>query len=172
LRGREAEGDIAVWVGAHGLIADELLALVLARRVGEELDHEGVCGAAVELGLDGGRAAHGLGGGYDRLVLQIVGALIGVLGVVGGGARSFLGPASQVYAESTVGEDGVALSAASIVVDRGGHIGRRTELRLGLWSKVYLTRPAYSGAYSPKCLEGHSVLKNSFVPFSELCSGA
>src|SRR5215204_1465312 len=85
LGGREGEGGVAAAVGGDGLLPYELLALVAARRVGEELHGEGPVWDAVEPGAYGRLERAGLGRAHHGPVLQAVGAGVGVAGVVGGG---------------------------------------------------------------------------------------
>src|SRR5215208_3797859 len=86
---REGERDVARCVSGDGPEVEQLLALVGAFRVREDLDVEGLVGGTVQFALDG-RGACGvlLRGGEEGLVLQVVGSGVEVLEVVGGGPSS------------------------------------------------------------------------------------
>src|SRR5215203_1644373 len=119
---REGERDVARSVGGDSHRAEEGLALVGALRVGKELDVEGLVGAAVE-GAPDGRGARGalLCGGEGRLVLQVVGSGVGIAGIVGSEAVG-----AQVYAEVSVGKDGVgedAVARGTVAIDRHTFVG-------------------------------------------------
>src|SRR5919107_2723981 len=73
LGGGEGEYGVARAVGGDGLLPYELLALVTARRVGEELHSEGPVGGAVQSGVYARLERAGLGRAYDGFVLQAVG---------------------------------------------------------------------------------------------------
>src|SRR5215210_7393797 len=96
---REGKGGVARSVGGDGLRTEERLALVPSLRIGEELYLESLPRGAVEIAPDG-RGAGGrlLRGGEDGLVLEVVGAGVGVVGIVGGGPEG----AVEVYTEAEV----------------------------------------------------------------------
>src|SRR5215210_8990547 len=111
--GLEGEGGVAPCVSGYGLLADELLALVAPRGIGEELDHVGDVTrvvVAVELARYGGCGGGGLGRGYYRFVLQVVGSGVSVAGVVCGRnvGRVVLARGHEIYTQTPVGKDRVA----------------------------------------------------------------
>ncbi len=123
-----AERDVAAGVGDHISRTEEDLALVvsgrIARRAGEELDAVRGFRVRVERAFDGDAARTGQGAGDDRVVLEVVGAGVGVARVVfvhgEQAAKLDAQPAARIdlavaVAVDRVAQERVARAAAGVI---------------------------------------------------------